>query len=201
MNTDEPGRRPAPAAGAALREHWPIIAAVVLLLAGAIGLGVTDYRPASPDCRAPSGARTDTRSIPDDLLADLRSASRESGFPVRVLAAQIETESHWRSDAESHAGAMGIAQFTQDTWDIWGEGDPFNNHDAIAAQGRYMDYLREELADLASSEEELTRLALAGYNAGPNAVKEHHGIPPFEETEDYVVKILDLANGKYLLSC
>lgn len=212
MRSTDPGRRrgrtvvhargrTAPPRSTAWREHWQIITAVLLLIVGTIGLAVTDHRPLSSDCRLPSGARTDTREIPADLLPDLRAASRESGVPVRVLAAQLETESHWRSTAESHAGAIGIAQFTQDTWDIWGEGDPYDEHDAIAAQGRYMGHLRSELSHLASSEQELTRFALAGYNAGPRAVTKHGGIPPYPETQRYVTKVMDLANGKYLRSC
>ena len=124
-------------------EHWQVLAALALLVIGAVGLAVTDYVPADETCTA-----ADSNPIPQDLVADLEDASRESGFPVRVLAAQLDAESGWNPDAHSHAGAMGIAQFTQDTWDIWGgDGDPMDEHDAIAAQGWYMKYLRTELAE------------------------------------------------------
>jgi len=33
-------------------------------------------------------------------------------------------------------------------------------------------------------------LALAGYNAGENAVKKHGGVPPYAETRDYIPKVL-----------
>ena len=179
-------------------QHWQVLAALGLLVVGAVGLAVTDYVPADETCTA-----ADSRPIPQDLVTDLEGASRESGFPVRVLAAQLDAESGWNPDAHSHAGAMGIAQFTQDTWDIWGgDGGPMDEHDAIAAQGRYMKYLRTELADLAGDDEDaLTRYALAGYNAGPNAVKDAKGVPNYPETRSYVDKIMRLQQGKYARTC
>lgn len=195
----ETSTRPTPAVVAhALGEHWQVLAAVLLLVVGGIGLLSTDYSEGGGTCTP-----GETEAIPQDLVADLESASRESGFPVRVLAAQIEAESNWKDDAESHAGAMGIAQFTQDTWDLWGQGgDPMDQHEAIAAQGRYMKYLRTELTELAGNDEDtVTRYALAGYNAGPNAVKQAHGIPDYPETRHYVDKIMDLQAAKYSTTC
>ena len=46
-----------------------------------------------------------------------------------------------------------------------------------------------------------TDVTLAGYNAGPGAVEEHDGIPPYFETQNYVIKIDDLANSKYAVTC
>ena len=77
-----------------------------------------------------------------------------------------------------------------------------DEHDAIAAQGRYMKYLRTELADLAGDDEDaLIRYALAGYNAGPNAVKDAKGVPNYPETRSYVDKIMRLQQEKYARTC
>jgi len=177
-----------------LAEHWQVVVALVLLAVGATGLMISNY--GESECTAMNSS-----PIPDHLSGDLQKASETSGFPVKVLAAQIEAESGWDPEAHSHAGAMGIAQFTQDTWDVWGEGDPMNERDAIAAQGRYMKYLREEAQKYASSEEDSTRYALAGYNAGPNAMKKAKGVPEISETQHYVEKIMKLSKGKYSQTC
>ena len=75
-------------------------------------------------------------------------------------------------DAVSPVGAEGIAQFMPQTWAAYGNGgDPFNPDDAIAAMGRYMASVSEQVSDLAGNERELAELALAAYNAGPGAVQ------------------------------
>lgn len=177
-----------------LLRHWQVLLAVALLAVGSVGLLTTESRP--------SCTVQDAEAIPQDRLEDLEAASEESGFPVSVLAAQIEAESGWNNQAHSHAGAVGLAQFTQDTWDLWGEGDRTDESDSIAAQGRYMAYLRSQLEDQAGGDEEkLTRYALAGYNAGPNSVKKARGIPDYPETRNYVEKIMRLSHGKYARSC
>ncbi|WP_269928935.1 lytic transglycosylase domain-containing protein [Kocuria massiliensis] len=189
-----PSRGGGPSILRTLTTHWQVVVALVLLVVGATGLMVSNY--GKSECSAMNSS-----PIPDHLANDLQKASETSGFPVRVLAAQIEAESGWDPDAHSHAGAMGIAQFTQDTWDVWGEGDPMNEKDAIAAQGRYMKYLHGEADNYSSSEEDSTRFALAGYNAGPNAMKKAKGVPEISETQHYVDKIMKLSQGKYSQTC
>lgn len=178
----------------ALVRHWQVVTALALLVVGSVGLVLSDY--GKSECTV-----LNSSAIPDHLSAEMQKASDESGFPVKVLAAQIEAESAWNPDAHSKAGAMGIAQFTQDTWDVWGDGDPMNEKDAIAAQGRYMKYLREQATEYAQSDEEVTRYALAGYNAGPNAMKKAKGVPDISETTNYVEKIMKLSEGKYSKTC
>lgn len=73
--------------------------------------------------------------------------------------------------------------------------------DAIEAQGRYLAYLKERLRLLAHSDQELQNLVLAAYNAGPTAVEQHKGIPPYGETQEYVKKINNLADTKYKVTC
>lgn len=109
-----------------------------------------------------------------------------------------------QSDFEQ--GAKGIAQFTDDAWggghySFGNGGNVLNPHDAIAAQARYLAELRTRLAKYASSEDQLQDVVLAGYNAGPGSVEKYGGVPPFEETQNYVKSIRELSNSKYKLTC
>ncbi|MGV3103868.1 lytic transglycosylase domain-containing protein [Rothia sp. 32237D007AR] len=178
--------------GAGLVAHWQIVASAVLMSAGVVGLSATyeDY------C-----GQTDLTYAPPQLWDDIEAAAEVSGFRAGLLAAQLETESGWVTTAQSHAGAHGLAQFTQDTWDIWGKGDINSPEDSIAAQGRYLAYLSEYLAPYVSDEASLQDIVLAGYNAGPGAVEEFGGIPPYFETQNYVIKIDELASTKYAVTC
>lgn len=174
--------------------HWQVLAAGVLLGTGVAGLAATH----DSYC-----GMTDLGYAPVEVRDSLRSAADEAGFRPGVLAAQLETESHWRSGVSSHAGAQGLAQFTPDTWDRWGNGGDINDpHDSIAAQGRYLAYLKNRLKPLAHGDEtRLMQLTLAGYNAGPGAVEKYKDVPPFGETQNYVRKITKLSDTKYKVTC
>lgn len=188
-------QKPSPAKKlfAGLMVHWQIIASASLLTAGVVGLANT-YESYC--------GQTDLTYAPSSVRGDLTNAAQEANFRPGVLAAQLETESHWRNHVSSHAGARGLAQFTDDTWEIWGEGgDITNPHDSIAAQGRYLAYLQERLKPFIHSEDDRLAITLAGYNAGPGAVEEFGGVPPYFETENYIVKINELAASKYQVTC
>lgn len=116
-----------------------------------------------------------------------------------VIAVQIGKESSWQPQAKSKAGALGLAQFMPDTWktvgkdgDGDGKADVMNPHDAIYSQGHFMCSLAEQMKKLIAAGKvkgEVVNLALAAYNAGPGAVEEYGGIPPFTETQNYVKQI------------
>ncbi len=186
-------RNPALRVGAALLTHWQVLAAGGLLATGVVGLSNSyeDY------C-----GQTDLAYAPAEVHGAIDDAAARSGFRAGVIAAQLETESHWRTDVSSHAGAKGLAQFTDVTWEQFGEGgNVLDPQDAIEAQGRYLAYLKERLRPLAHSDQELQNLVLAAYNAGPTAVEHHKGIPPYGETQEYVKKINSLAGTKYKVTC
>ena len=125
-------------------------------------------------------------------------------IPGPIIAAQIEAESNWNSSAVSPAGAVGLSQFMPGTWTSIGRDDdgngavsPYDPGDAIMAQGRYDCQIVEQLRGKVAGD--LTQLALAGYNAGPAAVLQYGGIPPYPETQAYVPRIMGLA-AKYSLA-
>lgn len=116
-----------------------------------------------------------------------------------VIAVQIGKESSWQPQAKSKAGALGLAQFMPKTWDTEGKdgdgdgkADVMNPHDAIYSQGHFMCSLAAQMKKLIAANKvkgEVVNLALAAYNAGPGAVEEYGGIPPFTETQNYVQQI------------
>ncbi|MGW2793576.1 C40 family peptidase [Streptomyces sp. NPDC001251] len=118
-----------------------------------------------------------------------------------LIAAQIEAESNWKPDARSRNPstgeviAEGLSQFIPATWATWGvdadgdgRADPFTPADAIMTQARYDCYLAKVVKGYNLSGDQ-TKLMLAAYNAGPDAVRRAQGIPHFPETQDYVTKI------------
>ena len=118
-------------------------------------------------------------------------------MPSRVLAAQIAVESGWQADAQSPAGAQGIAEFMPSTWrqyglDANGDGvrDVWDPRDAIPSAAE-LNCLNRRLVSSVSG----TPLhnILAAYNAGHGAVRKYDGVPPFPETEQYVEKVIELA--------
>lgn len=119
-----------------------------------------------------------------------------------VIAAQIEAESGWNPNAKSPVGAEGLSQFMPGTWPSWSKDDdgngrisPYDPGDAIMAQGRYDCALAKQVQgykDRGQATGETLDLALAAYNAGPGAVRQYGGIPPYTETQNYVVRIKSL---------
>lgn len=150
--------------------------------------------------QASNGEASTREDVPGEYWDAVEAASASSGVSTEVLAAQIDQESGWNPDAASPAGAQGIAQFMPDTaaqYDL----DPSDPVASIEAQGQYMADLQDDVAELATDERGLIELSLAAYNAGPGAVEDHQGVPPFEETEDYVASILSSAQGNYSVDC
>ncbi|MGR3486133.1 MAG: lytic transglycosylase domain-containing protein [Paracoccaceae bacterium] len=110
-----------------------------------------------------------------------RAAARRHGIPEDLFLRLVQQESAWNSAAISHAGAIGLAQLMPGTARLLrvDPRDPAQNLDGGA---RYLMAQFRTFGDW--------RLALAAYNAGPGAVQQHGGIPPFRETRDYVRRIM-----------
>ena len=142
-------------------------------------------------------------SVPNGWGPLVDAAARQAGLSASLVAAQLAQESGWNPDTTSPVGAQGLAQFMPSTWNAYGRGgNPFDPEDAIAALGRYMAALKSQVQPIAGDDpDELVRLTLAAYNAGPGAVQEHHGVPPYPETQQYIEKILDGAQGNFSAGC
>ena len=89
----------------------------------------------------------------------------------------IQQESGWNASARSNKGAIGLAQLMPATADYLGV-DPFDVVQNLEGGARYLNEQYKKFGTW--------RLALAAYNAGPGAVEQYSGVPPFRETENYV---------------
>ncbi len=102
--------------------------------------------------------------------------------PALVLAV-IGIESAGKSDAVSHAGAVGLMQLIPATAERFGVTDSSDPGQNIKGGVAYLNWLLNEF-------DNDPVMALAAYNAGEGAVKANQGVPPYAETRDYVPKVL-----------
>ena len=119
------------------------------------------------------------------LAGLLQQASAATGVPVSLLSAVVQAESGGNANAESPSGAKGLMQLMDGTAASYGVTDPFDPQQNTLAGARF-------LHDLLNQFQGNETLAVAAYNAGPGAVARYGGVPPYPETQAYVVKVLQL---------
>jgi murein DD-endopeptidase MepM/ murein hydrolase activator NlpD len=171
----------------------PVLFVVMLLMLGGGIAADAAVAPAAPGVLRPG-------VVPAQYEALVQKAAQTCpGITAPLLAAQLEQESGWNPGAVSPAGAQGLSQFMPGTWlgeGIDGDGDgirdPFNPADAIASQASFMCKLLAAVTADTSLPGDPIDLALAGYNAGLGAVQSYHGVPPYTETQGYIVRIRTL---------
>lgn len=129
----------------------------------------------------------------DILTAIEATALRYAGHPglrraelsvrdwLTLYRANIEVESAYRQDAISSAGAIGLGQLMPATAHDLGV-DPRDTLQNLDGSARYLAMMLEAFGD--------PRLALAAYNAGPDAVRQYGGIPPYRETQNHVARVM-----------
>ena len=98
------------------------------------------------------------------------------------MRAVIQQESAFNPNARSHKGAMGLMQLMPATAAELGVTDPYNPSENIRGGVAYLKGLLMKFA-------QNVELALAAYNAGPNAVTKYGAVPPYRETQNYVTRI------------
>ncbi len=126
---------------------------------------------------------------PGGDLADLIDYyANDRGLSPRLVQAVIQVESAFNSRARSNKGAMGLMQLMPATARLLQVSDPYDPAQNI--RGGTL-YLRRQLDRF---DGDLT-MALAAYNAGPGAVADYGGVPPYPETRNYVRKVLRLYRG------
>lgn len=116
-----------------------------------------------------------------EYLDVAKAAARRHDVPEEMFLKLVQQESGWNIGAVSPKGATGLAQLMPGTAKRLGVdiNDPTDNLDGGA---KYLRMMYDRFGSW--------RLALAAYNAGPEAVEKHGGIPPYAETKNYVAAIL-----------
>lgn len=114
-------------------------------------------------------------------LEAAKNAARKHGVPEDLFLRLVQQESGWNPGAVSHKGATGLAQLMPGTAARLGV-DANDPHDNLDGGARYLRMMYDRFGDW--------KLALAAYNAGPEAVSKHGGVPPYRETKGYVLAIL-----------
>jgi hypothetical protein len=132
---------------------------------------VDDSAPA-PEATAPSAGIDE---------AVLRIAAEHS-LPPQLIHSVIKVESNYNANAVSNKGALGLMQLIPATARRFGVSDVFNPIQNIQGGAKYLRYL----LDLYNND---YPLALAAYNAGEAAVARYGGVPPFAETQNYVILV------------
>ena len=110
-----------------------------------------------------------------------RAAARRHHVPEDLFLRLVRTESNFRPAAKSTKGAIGLAQLMPHTARVLGV-NPHDPGQNLEGGARYLSQQYRRFGDW--------RLALAAYNAGPEAVERYRGVPPYAETQHYVKAIL-----------
>ena len=145
--------------------------------------------PASPDPLARPHAQTPL--TPGDLREMLTRAGADHNLDVDLLASVVKAESDGNARAVSRAGAQGLMQLMPGTAAGLGVKNSFEPNENVRGGSTYLDALLTKYHDNLA-------LALAAYNAGPEAVDKYHGVPPYRETHMYVAYVIHEFNRRVL---
>ncbi|HOH52104.1 MAG TPA: lytic transglycosylase domain-containing protein [Candidatus Hydrogenedentes bacterium] len=133
------------------------------------------YKPAQPPMVP--------KVVTDETLLDIvKRYAQYYALPESLVKAVIHAESSFKPNAVSPAGARGLMQLMPGTALEMGVTDIFDPEQNVAGGTQYLRKMIDIFGD--------KRLALAAYNAGPENVKKHGGVPPFQETQSYVKIVL-----------
>lgn len=135
--------------------------------------------------RIPADIPTSGNAELDRIIFEAGAAQ---GVDPRLIHAVIWQESKYLTQARSHAGAQGLMQLMPATAKRFGCDDPDDPVENITAGTKYLSWLMKRFAGN-------VELALAGYNAGEGSVDKYDGVPPYNETRNYV-KIISKRYGK-----
>lgn len=123
----------------------------------------------------------------NDYHQIIKKAAERFQIPERLISSVIKHESNFNSHTVSRAGAQGLMQLMPGTARFLGVTNSFDPEQNINGGARYLRQMLDQFnGDM--------KLALAAYNAGPGNVKKYGGIPPFNETQNYVQKVLNTFN-------
>lgn len=148
----------------------------------------TEFKELFYDCYACGNQnQVDFFTVPlitDKFEDEILAAHEQSGISIGLIRAMIHAESGFNHRAKSSKGAIGLTQLMPKTADELGV-DPYDDAQNILGGSMYMaTLLKRYNGDL--------QKAGAAYNAGPGAVDQHNGPPPFAETTEYLKRLTTL---------
>ena len=149
-------------------------------VAGSTGAAAATAATAGVGTTAATGASALPAGVP--YGAEITAAAKKYGIDPALLAGLVRQESNFDPNAGSPAGARGLTQLMPATAAGLGVTDVTNPVQALDGGAKY---LKQQLDRFGGD----VTLALAAYNAGPGAVQQHGGVPPYAETQGYVKKV------------
>ena len=149
--------------------------------------------PTSPFAGALAAAQTSPSAAPvsgagasSAFDSEINAAASANGIDPALLKGLVSQESGFNPSARSGAGAVGLTQLMPGTASALGVTNPLDPAQSLQGGAKY---LREQLDRFGGDQ----TLALAAYNAGPNAVQKYNNIPPYAETQNYVTSVMSKA--------
>jgi soluble lytic murein transglycosylase len=150
--------------------------------------GVWHFTNIKTDIRYTLYIRRSRKMPPEEYIREydgiILQASKLFGVDRSFIKAVIKAESDFDHRAVSRKGAQGLMQLMPPTADAMAVENPFNPEENILGGTHYLSLLLKRFKNN-------KMLALAAYNAGPENVESHQGVPPFPETENFVKKVMD----------
>lgn len=119
-----------------------------------------------------------------DFEDTISSLAQQFKVSKHLVMAVVSVESCFDENAVSRAGARGLMQLMPATANSLGVDDPFDSEQNLRAGIQYLGQLSQQF-------DYNHKLVLAAYNAGPGNVRKYNGIPPFEETRQYITRVME----------
>ena len=140
--------------------------------------------PATPTASVVHPVPGDTVAQKVNVFAPIiQEAAEQHGVDPNLLKAVMASESAGNALARSSKNAKGLMQLVDTTATAMGVRNVWNPRENIHGGARYLQQLLERFGGNLEQ-------VIASYNAGPGAVEKHGGIPPFKETQEYVIRVM-----------